>query len=88
MSAYVKTIKVKDEDKDEKNKLISFRIFNDKLLENYRNIWTKMEETKKIELNPLTVYENKCIKTKKRKYGDKFYTNFRGSKCARRSCRM
>ena len=84
MSAYVKTFKVKDEDKDENNKLISFRIFNDKLLENYRTIWTKMEETKKIELNPLPVYENKCIKTKKRTYCDKFYTNFRGSKCARR----
>ena len=47
MSAYVKTFKVKDEDKDENNELISFRVFHDKLLENYRTIWTKMEETKK-----------------------------------------
>ena len=84
MSAYVKTFKVKDEDKDENNKLISFCIFHDKLLENYRTIWTKMEETKKNWIESLPVYESKCIETKKRTYGDKFYTNFRGSKCARR----
>ena len=84
MSAYVKTFKVKDEDKDENNELISFRVFHDKLLENYRTIWTKMEETKKNWIESLPVYENKCIETKKRTYGDKFYTNFRGSKCARR----
>ena len=36
MSGYVKTFKVEDK----KNKLISFRIDNQKLLEKYKAIWT------------------------------------------------
>ena len=35
MSGYVKTFKVKDGDKDKNNKLMSFRIDDEKLLENY-----------------------------------------------------
>ena len=35
MSGYAKTFKVKDEDKDKKNKLMSFSIDHEKLLENY-----------------------------------------------------
>ena len=44
----------------------------------YKAIWTKMEDFKNIELNPLPVYDDRYIKTKIRTYGDKIYTNFRG----------
>ena len=38
MSGYVKTFKVKEEDKDKKNKLMSFRIDDQKLLKKYKAI--------------------------------------------------
>ena len=41
---YIKIFKVKDEDKDKKNKLMYFRINFDKLLEKYKTIWTKIED--------------------------------------------
>ena len=66
MSGYVKTFKVKEGDKDENNKLMSFRIDDEKLLKKYKSIWTKIENLKNIELNAL------------RTYGDKVYINFRG----------
>ena len=40
MSGYVKTFKFKKGN----NKLISFRIDDEKLLENYKAIWTKIED--------------------------------------------
>ena len=36
MIGYVKTFKVKEEDKEKNNKLMSFRIDGEKLLEKYR----------------------------------------------------
>ena len=39
-----KTFKVKDEDKGKNNKLMSFRIDNEKLLEKHKTIWTKTED--------------------------------------------
>ena len=72
MSGYVKTFK------DKNNKLIYFLIDDEKLLEKYKAIWTKIEDLKNIELNALPVYDNTHIKIKLRTYGDKFYTNFRG----------
>ena len=39
---------------------------------------TKIEDLKNIELNALPAYDDKCIKTKIRTYGDKVYTNFWG----------
>ena len=53
-----------------------FRIDDEKLLEKYKAIWT--EDLKDIELNVLSVYDNRYIKTKIRTYGDKVCTNFRG----------
>ena len=44
ISVYVKTFKVKDRDKNKNNKLMSFHIGNDKILENYKTIWTKIED--------------------------------------------
>ena len=73
----VKTFKVKDGEKDKSNKLISFRIDDEKLLEKYEAIWTKIEDLKNIELNALLVYDDRYIKAKTRTFGDKLYTNFR-----------
>ena len=42
ISGYVKTFKVKEGG----NKLMSFRIDDEKLLEKYKTIWTKIEDLK------------------------------------------
>ena len=44
---------------------------NEKLLEKYKTIWTKIEDLKTIKLNGLPVYDDRYIKTKIRTYGDK-----------------
>ena len=74
MSGYFKTFK----DKEGNNKLMSFCIDEEKLLEKYKAIWTKIEHFKNIKLNALPVYDERYIKTKIRTFGDKVYTNFRG----------
>ena len=61
MSGYVKIFKVEDKI----NELILFHIDDEKLLEKYKAIWTKIEELKNIQLNALTVYDDRYIKTKK-----------------------
>ena len=48
MSGCVKIFKVKDGDKNKSNKLVSFRIDDVKLLEKYKNIWTKITDFKNI----------------------------------------
>ena len=78
MSGYIKTFKVKDGDKDENNKLISFHIDDEKLLEKYKAISTKIEDLQNIELNFLLVFDDSYIKIKMRTYVDKVCTNFRG----------
>ena len=57
---------------------MSFRIDNEKLLEKYKAIWTKIEDLKNIKLIALPVYDDRYIKTKIRTFGDKVYTNFHG----------
>ena len=52
MSGYIKTFKVEDKS----NKLMSILIYDDKLLEKYKAIWTKIEN---IKLNALPVYDDK-----------------------------
>ena len=59
MSGYVKTFK------DKINKLMSFRRDDEKLLEKYKAIWTKIEDLKNIELNALPVYDDRYIKQNK-----------------------
>ena len=78
MTGYVRTFKNKDrnKEKDKIDKLISFCIVNDKLLEKYKTIWTKIEDYQNIELNALPVYDDWYSKTKARTYGCKIYTNF------------
>ena len=60
MTGYVRTFKNKDrnKEKDKIDKLISFCIVNDKLLEKYKTIWTKIEDYQNIELNALPVYDD------------------------------
>ena len=74
MSGYVKTFKVKEGN----NKIMSFRIDDEKLLEKYKAIRIKIEDLKNIKLNALPVHDDRYIKTKIRTFGDKVYTNFRG----------
>ena len=77
MSGYLKAFKVKDGDKDKNNKLMSFHIDDEKLLENHSAIWIKIEDFKNIELRGLPVYDDRYIKAKIRTYDDKVCTNFR-----------
>ena len=49
MSGYVKSFKVKYGDKDRNKKLMFFRIEDEKLLEKYKTIWTKIEDLKNIK---------------------------------------
>ena len=65
MSGYVKTFKVEDGDKDKNNKWMSFRMDDEKLLEQCKAIWTNIEDLKiLIELNALPVYDDRYMKTK------------------------
>ena len=57
---------------------MSFSLNDEKLLEKYKTIWTKIEDSKNIELNALPVYDDRYIKTKIRTYSDKVHTKFRG----------
>ena len=57
---------------------MSFRINDQKLLEKYKTIWTEIEDLKNIELNALTVYDDRYIEIKIRTCGSKVYTNVRG----------
>ena len=57
--------------------MMSFSINDEKLWEKYKTIWTKIEDLKNIELNPLLVYDERFIKTKIRTYSKKVYANFR-----------
>ena len=67
---------VKSKDGNKGNKLMSFRINDEKLLEKYKNIWTEIEDLNNIKLNALPVYDDRYIKTEIRTYDDKFSTNF------------
>ena len=78
MRGYVKTFKVKEGDKEKNNKLMSFGIDDEKILEKYKAIWAKIENLKSIELNALSVYDDRYIKTKIRTFDYKVYTDFRG----------
>ena len=63
--------------KKRSNKLMSFCIDDEKLLQKYKGIWTNIEDLKNIKLDALPVYNDRHIKTKIRTFVDKVYTNFR-----------
>ena len=77
MSGFIKTFNVKDGDKYKNNELMSFCIYNKKLLEKYKAIWTKIEELENNELNALPIYDDRYIKAKITTCGDTLYTNLR-----------
>ena len=56
--------------------MIYLAIDDDKLLEKYKTIWTKIEGLLNIKLNALPVYDDRFIKIQTRTYGDKFCTKF------------
>ena len=74
MSEYVKIFKFEDKI----HKLMSFCIKDEKLLEKYNAVWTKIKDLKNTKLNVLPVYDDRYAKTKIRGYCDKAYINFRG----------
>ena len=65
-------------DKSKNNKFMPLRIDDDKPLEKYKSIWTKIEHLKNIELYNLLVYDDICIKIKIKAYGEILYINFCG----------
>ena len=54
MSGHVKIFKVKEGN----NKLMSFRIDDENLLEKYKAIWTEIEDFKNIKSNAVPVYDD------------------------------
>ena len=78
LSEYIKTFKDKGGEKKKNNKLLSLSTDNDKLLEKYKNIWTKIEDLINIEVEVLPVYDNNYVKTDIRTYGNKVHNNFQG----------
>ena len=57
INGYIKTFK------DNDIKLMHVLIDHDKLLQQYKTIWTKIKDLKNIELNALQVYDNRYIET-------------------------
>ena len=67
MTGYVKTFTIDkdgDKDKNKNNKLMPLHIDENKLLEKYKTIWTKIGDLQNTELNALPIYDNRYIKTK------------------------
>ena len=60
ISGHVKTLKVEDKT----NKLMSFHIDDEELLEKYKVIWTKIEDLKNVTLNISPVHDDRIIKPK------------------------
>ena len=65
--------KLKMEIKIKARKFMSFRIDDEKLLEKYKTIWTKIEDLHNTELNVLSVYDDRYVKTKIGIHDDKVY---------------
>ena len=72
ISGYVKTFKVEDKI----NKLMLFRIEDEKLLEKYKAIWTKIEDLKNIKLTSLPAYDDKYLTNKTRNMVVNFMLTF------------
>ena len=55
---------------------MSFRVHGEKLLEKYKTIQIRIENLKFVEINVLSVYNDRYTKNKIRKYGCIVHTNF------------
>ena len=64
------------------NKIMSFKVGENKLLKMYNKIWEKISNLMNIEFDSASVYGNndKYIKTKIKMYEDRVNTNFQGKK--------
>ena len=64
------------------NKIMSFKVGENKLLKMYNKIWEKISNLMNIEFDSASVYGNndKYIKTKIKMYEDTVNTNFQGKK--------
>ena len=60
MSGHVKTFKVKDRDKDKNNKLISFRIDDEKLLENVKPFGLRLKTCSQKQISA-SVFRQLCL---------------------------
>ena len=58
--------------------MTSLHIDDEKALEKYKTIWTRIEDFKNIEFNALPIYDTRNIKTKIRTYSDQVYSKFCG----------
>ena len=78
MIAYVKHF--------DSNKIMSFKVSDNKLLKKYKKIGEKVGNLLNIELDSEPVYGDvdKYIKTKIKAYGDKVNTNFQGQKVSKK----
>ena len=57
---------------------MSFRLNDEKLLEKYKTLWSKIKDLKNIEICTLPVYDDRYIKIKIGKHVDNVCTNFLG----------
>ena len=66
----------------DRNKTMSFKVNDNKLLKKYNKTWEKISNLLKIKLDSEPVYGDvdKYIKTKIKMYGGRVNTNFRGKK--------
>ena len=71
MAKMIEYVKIFDD-----NKSMSFHINDDKLLEKYKNIGSKIEELKGDWLTILPVHDDRYIKTKTKTYNKKINTDF------------
>ena len=75
INRYVKTFKI--ENGDNNNKLMSFSIDDDKLLEKYKTNSTKIERRlKNNKLNSFPLYDDRYIKAEIKRYSNKVYNKF------------
>ena len=81
MTGYVRKFEV--------NTTMSFRISDKQLLRKYNQIWKIAEKLLKIKFDSKLVYgdNDKCIKTKIKKYDGSLNTNFQGKKMSKAPCK-
>ena len=64
----------------DETKYMSFLIKDDALLEKYNEIWEKVKNSIKKEFDSKPVYNEKCLKAKRKSYNGEINTNFHNNK--------
>ena len=72
------------------NKIMSFKVNDNRLLKKYTKIWEKVSMLINLEFDSEPVYSDndKYIKAKTMPYGDKVNTNFQGTKYQKKMHRI